>query len=124
TGKGELPDAVRSGPKGRDGLWRRDGAGWPRQTLDLLHRTRWEDSVHREDGERPDRRRRSGEEARRAEREEEVGIRHQARQKLLDPIARYKEWFAEAAVRGHQDPKAAFLATADAEGQPSSRVVL
>jgi pyridoxamine 5'-phosphate oxidase len=43
---------------------------------------------------------------------------------LLDPIARYKEWFAEAAVRGHQDPKAAFLATADAEGQPSSRVVL
>ena len=43
---------------------------------------------------------------------------------MLDPIARYKEWFAEAAVREHRDPKAAFLATADAEGQPSSRVVL
>lgn len=43
---------------------------------------------------------------------------------MIDPIARYKEWFGEAAVRGLQDPKAAFLATADAAGQPSSRVVL
>ena len=43
---------------------------------------------------------------------------------MTDPIARYREWFEEAAVRGGIDPKAAFLATADARGNPSGRVVL
>jgi pyridoxamine 5'-phosphate oxidase len=43
---------------------------------------------------------------------------------VTDPIARYQEWFDEAALRGGIDPKAAFLATADARGVPSGRVVL
>lgn len=43
---------------------------------------------------------------------------------MTDPIARYREWFDEAALRGGIDPKAAFLATADARGIPSGRVVL
>jgi pyridoxamine 5'-phosphate oxidase len=44
----------------------------------------------------------------------------------MDPIDRYTEWFNEAAsrIRDGRDPKAAFLATADAEGRPSGRVVL
>jgi len=43
---------------------------------------------------------------------------------VTDPIRRYRDWFTEAADRGGQDPKAAFLATADATGRPSGRVVL
>lgn len=43
---------------------------------------------------------------------------------MIDPIARYKSWFDEAALRGGIDPKAAFLATVDAHGRPSGRVVL
>ena len=43
---------------------------------------------------------------------------------MTDPIRRYRDWFTEAADRGGQDPKAAFLATADATGRPSGRVVL
>jgi pyridoxamine 5'-phosphate oxidase len=43
---------------------------------------------------------------------------------VIDPIARYKTWFDEAALRGGMDPKAAFLASVDAHGRPSGRVVL
>lgn len=43
---------------------------------------------------------------------------------MIDPIAKYLDWFHEAASRGGMDPKAAFLATADANGRPSGRVVL
>jgi pyridoxamine 5'-phosphate oxidase len=43
---------------------------------------------------------------------------------VTDPIRRYKDWFTEAADRGGQDPKAAFLATADSTGRPSGRVIL
>jgi pyridoxamine 5'-phosphate oxidase len=46
---------------------------------------------------------------------------------VTDPIERYRSWFRDAAAvaaPSRQDPKAAFLATAGADGRPTGRVVL
>jgi pyridoxamine 5'-phosphate oxidase len=41
-----------------------------------------------------------------------------------DPFQRFEAWMAEAAAREPNDPNAMALATADAEGRPSVRMVL
>ena len=43
---------------------------------------------------------------------------------MTDPIARYQEWYQQAAAGAEKEPKAACLATVDAEGWPSGRMVL
>jgi pyridoxamine 5'-phosphate oxidase len=41
-----------------------------------------------------------------------------------DPVARFREWYAEAERRGSPLPEAMTLATATADGRPSARTVL
>jgi pyridoxamine 5'-phosphate oxidase len=43
---------------------------------------------------------------------------------MTDPLALFEEWFAEARASEPNDPEAMALATADAEGHPSVRMVL
>ena len=43
---------------------------------------------------------------------------------MTDPLALFDEWFAEARAAEINDPEAMALATADAAGQPSVRMVL
>ena len=42
----------------------------------------------------------------------------------VDPLATFREWFEEARAAGVEVPEAMTLATADAEGRPSARMVL
>ena len=42
----------------------------------------------------------------------------------LDPLAVFREWFEEARAAGVEVPEAMTLATADANGRPSARMVL
>ena len=43
---------------------------------------------------------------------------------MTDPFVLFGEWFAEAQASEPNDPNAMALATADAQGRPSSRMVL
>jgi len=42
----------------------------------------------------------------------------------LDPVVLFREWFEEAHAAGVEVPEAMTLATADADGRPSARMVL
>lgn len=44
--------------------------------------------------------------------------------RVTDPIALFDEWYAEAEASEPNDPNAVALATADADGRPSVRMVL
>lgn len=41
-----------------------------------------------------------------------------------DPVVQFRLWFDQAVASGHGEPNAMTLATADAQGQPSARIVL
>jgi len=43
---------------------------------------------------------------------------------VIDPIAKYREWYNDAALGPNVDPKAVCLSTVDGAGRPSSRMVL
>ena len=43
---------------------------------------------------------------------------------MIDPIAKYRDWYDEAALGPNVDPKAVCLSTVDGSGRPSSRMVL
>jgi len=43
---------------------------------------------------------------------------------VIDPIAKYRAWYDEAALGPNVDPKAVCLSTVDGSGRPSSRMVL
>ena len=43
---------------------------------------------------------------------------------MTDPIARYQEWYQQAAAGSYPEPKAACLTTVDAAGRPTGRMVL
>jgi pyridoxamine 5'-phosphate oxidase len=43
---------------------------------------------------------------------------------VTDPVALFNEWFEEARAAGVEVPEAMILATADAEGRPSARMLL
>lgn len=46
------------------------------------------------------------------------------RDAAADPIAQFAKWFAEARAANQPEPNAMTLATVDADGQPSARIVL
>jgi pyridoxamine 5'-phosphate oxidase len=43
---------------------------------------------------------------------------------MTDPLARYRQTVADVAAKGGMDPKAACLATVDADGRPTARMIL
>jgi len=56
---------------------------------------------------------------------EEYSQRHLRRRDLdPDPIVQFNRWLSEAVASGLKDPNAMALATVNAEGQPSVRIVL